>query len=88
MQELAFTWMKQKRWTEAEGLFAKVLEARTRVLGSEHADTLHSMAFLAKVYSETQPWLRAEELMTRALQGYEDLYGAQNPKTWIELRIL
>ncbi|KAB5517553.1 hypothetical protein GE09DRAFT_978889, partial [Coniochaeta sp. 2T2.1] len=38
------------RWKEAESLGVQVMDARKRVLGEDHLDTLTSMANLASTY--------------------------------------
>ena len=46
MASLALPYLKQGRWKEAEELLMQVMEARKRVLGQEHPDTLTSIAVL------------------------------------------
>lgn len=47
MGNLASTYWKQGRWTEAEELDKQVMETSKRVLGEEHPSTLITMANLA-----------------------------------------
>ena len=43
---------KEGRWRQAEELVVKVMEAKSRVLGEEHPDTLTAMANLASTYRD------------------------------------
>src|SRR5271163_2678994 len=47
MANLALTYWRQGRWTEAEELEVEVMEKSLRVLGQEHPKTLTSMGNLA-----------------------------------------
>ena len=46
----------QGRWKEAEELQLQVKDARFRVLGAEHPDTLQAIGDLAVMYSNTGQW--------------------------------
>jgi hypothetical protein len=50
MANLASTYGKLGKYTEAEKLEIQVLDARNRILGVEHPDTIHAMANLAFRY--------------------------------------
>jgi hypothetical protein len=50
METLAWLYMEQERYAEAEPLLVKVLESRRRSLGEEHSDTLRSMNGLINLY--------------------------------------
>jgi hypothetical protein len=62
MSNLASTYWNQGRWTEAEKLFAQVMETWKTVLGPEHPDTLTSMDNLASTYQNQGRWTEAEKL--------------------------
>jgi hypothetical protein len=44
------------------------MEARKRVLGAEHPDTLTSMDNLALTYGDQGRWMEAEELVLRVME--------------------
>ncbi|KAK3338064.1 hypothetical protein B0H65DRAFT_477643 [Neurospora tetraspora] len=48
MANLAFTWNSQGRHEDALALMQDCVEARQRVLGPEHPDTLSSLATVSK----------------------------------------
>lgn len=56
---------------EAEGLEVQVIEARGRVLGLEHPDTLASMDSLASTYRDQGRHKEAERVGVQAIQAYD-----------------
>ena len=50
MANLASTYRNQGRWQDAVKLEKQVLEARVRLFGEEHPNTLTAMANLASTY--------------------------------------
>jgi tetratricopeptide (TPR) repeat protein len=69
------------RYGEAEPLLVRALEARERVLGAEHPDTLTSVNNLAVLYESQGRLGEAEPLYLRALAGSERVLGAVHPDT-------
>ena len=61
MNDLAVTYLRRGRWTEAETLFVQVMQTRKTVLGPEHPDTLESMSNLALTYRDQGRWTEAEK---------------------------
>ena len=88
MNNLAITYVKQKRLEEAERLFTQVSEARTRMLGAEHPDTVIVMSNLAYVYSQRSRWEEAEKLAMQVLEAQKGALGAEHPKTLNTMSIL
>lgn len=72
---------KEGRWKEAEDLDAKVLEARRRVLGEEHPDTITAMANLASTYRDQGRWKEAGELFVKVLEASRSVLGEEHPYT-------
>jgi tetratricopeptide (TPR) repeat protein len=72
---------KEGRWKEAEELQVKVMEARSRVLGVEHPDTLRATASLASTYREQGRWKEAEELEVEVLEARSRVLGEEHPDT-------
>ncbi|KAF1814281.1 HET-domain-containing protein [Eremomyces bilateralis CBS 781.70] len=64
------------RWSEAEVVYSQIYEIEEKVLGTEHPDTLTSMANLASTYRNQGRWDAAEELETRKTK-----LGADHPDT-------
>lgn len=69
------------RWREAEELEVQAMEARKRVLGAKHSDTLISISNLATTYWNQERWREAEELGVRALEAGKRVLGAEHPNT-------
>jgi len=67
--------------TEAEKLDVQVMEARSRVLGAEHPDTLTSMANLASTYCYQGRWTEAEKLEVKVMEANSRDLGAEHPHT-------
>jgi tetratricopeptide (TPR) repeat protein len=59
----------------------RALEARERVLGAEHPDTLSSVNNLACLLYRQGKYDEAEPLYRRALQTFERVLGAEHPNT-------
>ena len=55
MNNLASLYIDQGRYSEAEPLYMRALEASERVLGREHPDTLTSVNNLATLYQHPGP---------------------------------
>ena len=71
----------QGRYGEAEPLYRRALEARERVLGPEHPDTLTSVNNLAALYQAQGRYGEAEPLYRRALEASERVLGPEHPDT-------
>jgi len=56
-----------------------MLEARKRVLGPEHPDTLINIANLALTYMDRGRWGEAEELGKEVLETRKRVLGLQHP---------
>jgi tetratricopeptide (TPR) repeat protein len=65
---------------EAESLHRRALDARERVLGVTHPDTLLSVASLAGLLAARADD-EAEPLYRRALEGLQRVHGAEHPHT-------
>ena len=59
----------------------RALEARERVLGKEHPDTLGSVNNLAALYHDQGRYGEAEPLYKRALEASERVLGKEHPDT-------
>jgi hypothetical protein len=60
---------EEGRWKEAEELEVKVMEARRRVLGEEHPNTITAIANLAVTYRNQGRLKEAEELEVKVLKA-------------------
>jgi tetratricopeptide (TPR) repeat protein len=72
---------KEGRWKEAEELQVKVMEARLRVLGEEHPDTLRAMGDLASTYWKQGRSKEAEELEVKVMEARSRVLGEEHPGT-------
>src|SRR5262249_15182373 len=61
----------QGRHIESESLFSKLLDARRRVLGPGHLNTIIAMASLGGIKLEQRKYSEAEPLLRDALEAYE-----------------
>jgi hypothetical protein len=78
MNNLASTLLQENRYAEADKLYAEVLQAKRRVLGPEHPDTLLSMGNLASALRGEQRYAEAEKLL---LEGWRGALGDKHPDT-------
>ena len=81
VNNLAALYQRQGRYSEAEPLYKRALEARERVLGPEHPDTLVSVNNLAALYQAQGRYSEAEPLLKRALEACERVLGKEHPDT-------
>ena len=66
---------------EAEKLDIQVLDARTRILGVEHPDTISDMAELAATYQSLGKYTKAEKLQIQVLDARNRILGVEHPHT-------
>jgi hypothetical protein len=59
----------------------RVIEARARVLGQEHLDTLTSIANLASTYRNQGRWKEAEELDVQVMEIRKRVLGQEHLDT-------
>jgi hypothetical protein len=81
MGNLASTHKNLGRWDKAEGLFVQVMEARKRVLGPEHPDTVTTMVNLAFTWRGMSQNMKAMELMMECIRLRKQILGAEHPHT-------
>ncbi|EKD33628.1 MAG: hypothetical protein ACD_75C02639G0004 [uncultured bacterium] len=68
-------------WEGAQLLDVRALEARERVLGAEHPDTLLGMSNLATLLHNKGEHEKAQPLFERALEVQERVLGLEHPDT-------
>ena len=81
MNNLAIVLQERGKWQKAEEMHTKVLEARRRVLGQDHQDTLSSMNNLANVLQKQGKWQKAEEMHTEVLEARRRVLGQDHQDT-------
>jgi tetratricopeptide (TPR) repeat protein len=84
----AETLQSDGQYGKAEGLFVQVMQARKRVLGNEHPDTLTSMGSLATTYAYQGRWKEAEELGLQVIQTSKQVLGDEHPGTLVSMHNL
>lgn len=57
----------------------QVVEARNRVLGEDHPDSLTSMANLASIYADQDRLKEAEGLEVQVMEKTRGLFGDEHP---------
>ncbi|RKL04917.1 hypothetical protein BFJ70_g17166 [Fusarium oxysporum] len=71
----------QGRYEGAAKLYRETLEAREKVLGKEHPDTLSSMNNLALVLRKIGKYEEAEKMHRETLEAREKVLGKEHPST-------
>ena len=72
---------------EASKIHAQVLEARERVLGPDHTDTLKSVSMMSMVCHMEGRLSEAEVMGERAFQKQSEILGATHPDTLTTLQV-
>ncbi|KIK05841.1 hypothetical protein K443DRAFT_90526 [Laccaria amethystina LaAM-08-1] len=72
---------EQGYFKEAENLQIQVLDARNRILGVEHPETINSMANLASTCREQGKYTEAEKLDMQVLDARNRILGVEHPNT-------
>lgn len=78
----------QGAYEEAESMRQWALEAREKVLGREHPDTLTSVSKLGVVLVSRGKYEEAEAMHRRALDAREKVFGREHPNTFSSVNIL
>ena len=79
MGNLASTYRNQGWLDEAEKLQVDVMNGRKTKLGSDHPDTLTSMANLAFIYWSRGKLDEAHSLLSHAVQAMQTVMGTSHP---------
>jgi tetratricopeptide (TPR) repeat protein len=72
-------------WDTAEQLQDKIVEMRKKLLGTEHSDTLLSMRYLARTYSDQGRWNEAEQLELQVMDIGKKWLGPEDPLTLVNM---
>jgi tetratricopeptide (TPR) repeat protein len=81
MGNLAFVYIEQGKYAQAETLQHLTLETQRHVLGPEHPDTLISATLLGEVYCEQGKYAQAGALFTQNLEIQRRVLGPGHPYT-------
>lgn len=84
MSQLGRLRLLQGRYAEAEPLLAQALEARRRLLGPEHIDTLRTGIWLGLVYrnlDKSDSIEKAKALLPPIYESCTQLFGKEDPMT-------
>ncbi|QPN66539.1 tetratricopeptide repeat protein [Synechococcus sp. CBW1006] len=68
-------------YDQAEAFYTRCLEARERLLGPEHPDTLITINNLAELFRNKGDYDQAEAYFNRCLEAQERLLGPEHPHT-------
>jgi tetratricopeptide (TPR) repeat protein len=77
--------LRKGEYGAGEIILRETLEAREKVLGPEHLDTLTSVNSLALVLTRQEKYNEAEQLNRRALEGREKVLGPEHRDTLISV---
>jgi Tetratricopeptide repeat len=69
------------QWKDAKGMEFQVMEARKRVLGEEHPETLSAMVKLALTYRSVGLWKEVEKLEIQVMEARKRTLGEEHPET-------
>ena len=69
------------KYLEAEKLEIQVLDARNRILGVEHPDTIDAMANLAATYRDLEKYTEAGKLEMQVLNARKRILGVEHLDT-------
>jgi tetratricopeptide (TPR) repeat protein len=78
---VALFMLYQGKWDVAEKFQSPAAEIHKRVLGTEHPNTLTSMANLALTFWSQGRWKEAEELGVQVIETRKRVLGAEHPDT-------
>ncbi|KAI7973725.1 hypothetical protein EIK77_000227 [Talaromyces pinophilus] len=70
---------QQGKYEEAEAMHRQALDAREKVLGRKHPNTLTSVNNLGLVLDSQAKYDEAEVMYRQALEGYEKVLGREHP---------
>ena len=79
LNNLAETYREQKKYSEAEPFYRRVLERDERFLGPEHPNVAASLNNLANNYRVLGKYAEAEPLYKRALEIWKKILGPEHP---------
>jgi tetratricopeptide (TPR) repeat protein len=88
INQLGINYRNQGKYAEAEPLLQTVLDARRRVLGAEHRDTLSSRHSLARVYEAEGKHDMSKPLFLENLAARRRVLGAEHFDTMSTLNAL
>jgi len=77
-----------EKYTEAEKLKMQVLDARNRILGVEHTNTINTMVNLAAIYHKLGEYAGAGELGIQVLDARNRILGVEHPETILAMENL
>jgi tetratricopeptide (TPR) repeat protein len=81
LHNLGLVLESQGKYEEAEAMHRRALEAREKVLGREHPDTLVSVSQLGSVLERQGKYEESFSLYSRACDGYSIVLGEHHPIT-------
>ncbi|KAL6832120.1 hypothetical protein V8C40DRAFT_163757 [Trichoderma camerunense] len=81
LHRVAFYFIDEGKWNQAEIFNIEATEIRRRLLGADHPDTLMSMNNLASTYSHQGRRKEAEDLYLQVMEARKIKLGADHPDT-------
>jgi pentatricopeptide repeat protein len=81
VNDLGSVLFRQGKYEEAEAMYQRALEAREKVLGQEHPDTLTGVNSLGSVLFRQGKYEEAEAMYQRMLEARERVLGQEHPDT-------
>ncbi|KAG7402978.1 Kinesin light chain [Fusarium oxysporum f. sp. rapae] len=88
LTNVGWHWQMRGRYNEAELINRQALEAREKVLGQEHPDTLTSVNNFGLVLQYQGKYEEAEQMSRRALEGLEKVLGREHRDTLTSVNTL
>lgn len=87
-QKLAVLYHKQRKYPEAEALYARALAVSCNILGESHLEVATISNNLARLYQEQKRYSDAEPLYHRSIAILEQILGPNHPKVATRLKNL
>ena len=81
MNNLANVYTSERKYEQAEALYKPVLEARRRILGPEHPDTLSTLSDMTSMYQRAGKLAQAESYAGQSRELRRRISGQDDPDT-------
>ncbi|MBI3896583.1 MAG: tetratricopeptide repeat protein [Acidobacteria bacterium] len=88
LHKLAVSYHKQKKYQEAESLYARGLAAARKTLGESHLEVATILNNMARLFHEQKKYADAEPLYHRSIAILEEVLGPDHPKIATRLKNL
>ena len=78
-EQMAVHLTNQNKHDEAEQMARRTLSLQTKILGSEHPDTIYTTRVLIRILNEQDKYDEAEQMARQTLQLAKKIWGSEHP---------